>query len=89
MNVSPRGADALGVLHDDAVFYLDRAGSGNETAAHLLADGRITIMFCAFDGPPSILRLYGEGGAIRRGSDEYAACCATGSAAPSLSARAR
>src|SRR5262249_54021194 len=44
---------------------------GNETAAHLLVDGRLTIMFCAFDGPPVILRLYGKGHAIRRNSAEY------------------
>jgi hypothetical protein len=63
----------LRVLGDNAVVYLDRTGSGNETAAHLLADGRLTIMFCAVEGPPLILRLYGRGRALRRGGEEYAA----------------
>ena len=72
INISPRSTDMLRVLGDNAVVYLDRTGSGNETAAHLLADGRLTIMFCAVDGPPLILRLYGHGRAIRRGSSEYA-----------------
>jgi len=56
-----------------AVAYLDRTGSGNETAAHLKADGRLTLMFCAFDGPPNILRLYGRGEVLRRGAPAYAA----------------
>jgi len=72
INLSPRSTDMLRVLGDNAVVYLDRTGSGNETAAHLLADGRLTIMFCAVEGPPQILRLYGKGRAIRRGSEEYA-----------------
>jgi hypothetical protein len=53
------------------VVYLDRTGSGNETAAHLRADGRLTIMFCAFEGAPLILRLYGRGRVLRRGRSEY------------------
>ena len=57
MNVSPRGMDAFAIIDERTVAYLDRTGSGNETAAHLKADGRLTIMFCAFDGPPNILRL--------------------------------
>ena len=72
VNISPRGADALRVLGPNRVAYLDRTGSGNETAAHLLADGRLTIMLCAFDGPPLIMRLYGRGHTLRRGSTEYA-----------------
>lgn len=71
VNVSPRGTDSFRVLSDNAAFFLDRTGSGNETAAHLLADGRLTIMFCAFEGPPLILRLYGQGRVIARGSAEY------------------
>jgi Pyridoxamine 5'-phosphate oxidase len=71
VNLSPRGADAFAVLDDRTVAYLDRTGSGNETAAHLKADGRLTIMFCAFDGPPNILRLYGRGEVLRRGSEAY------------------
>jgi hypothetical protein len=72
VNVSPKGLDALRILGPKRVVYLDRTGSGNETAAHMLADGRLTFMFCAFEGPPLILRLYGRGRVIRRGSDEYA-----------------
>jgi len=76
VNVSPKGLDALRVLGPNAIVYLDRTGSGNETAAHMLADGRLTIMFCAFDGPPSILRLYGRGRILKRGGAEYAALLA-------------
>lgn len=72
INISPRSTDQFRVLSDNAAVYLDRTGSGNETAAHLLADGRMTIMFCAVEGPPLILRLYGRGRAIVRGSEEYA-----------------
>ncbi|WP_224243531.1 pyridoxamine 5'-phosphate oxidase family protein [Hyalangium gracile] len=72
VNLSPRGTDALRVLGTNAVVYLDLTGSGNETAAHLRADGRLTIMMCAFEGPPMILRLYGRGRVIRHGSPEYA-----------------
>lgn len=72
INISPRSTDMFRVLGDNAACYLDRTGSGNETAAHLRADGRLTIMFCAVDGPPLILRLYGRGRAIARGSAEYA-----------------
>ncbi len=71
VNVSPRGTDAFAILDDRTVAYLDRTGSGNETAAHLKADGRLTIMFCAFEGPPNILRLYGQGEVVRRGSQAY------------------
>jgi hypothetical protein len=58
------------------VLYLDRTGSGNETAAHLRIDPRLTIMFCAVEGPPLILRLYGQGRVIHRDSEEYAALLA-------------
>jgi len=71
VNVSPKGLDALRVLGENEVAYLDRTGSGNETAAHLRADGRLTLMFCAFEGPPMILRLYGRGRVLRRASPEY------------------
>lgn len=72
VNVSPKGLDALRVLGPNAVVYMDLTGSGNETAAHVRADGRLTIMFCAFDGPPLILRLYGRGRVLQRGGREYA-----------------
>lgn len=72
INISPRSTDMLRVIGDNSVVYLDRTGSGNETAAHLLADGRLTIMFCAVEGPPLILRLYGRGRALKRAGEEYA-----------------
>jgi hypothetical protein len=71
VNISPRETGCLRVVDANTVVYLDRTGSGNETAAHLRADGRLTIMFCAVEGPPMILRLYGRGRAIRRDSPEY------------------
>ena len=73
VNLSPKPTNAFRVIGDNAVAYLDRTGSGNETAAHLLADGRLTIMFCSFEGAPLILRLYGQGRVLHRGTDEYAA----------------
>ena len=61
INLSPKGMDSFRVLSSTEVGYLDVGGSGNETHAHLAADGRITIMFCAFENPALILRLYGRG----------------------------
>lgn len=61
INLSPKGMDSFRVLSPTRVAYLDVAGSGNETNAHLIADGRITIMFCAFDNPALIFRIYGRG----------------------------
>lgn len=71
VNVSPRGMAFFRILDENTALYLDRTGSGAETAAHLKADGRMTIMFCAVEGPPRILRLYGRGETLRRGSAEY------------------
>jgi hypothetical protein len=65
VNLSPKGMDTFRVLADDRVAYLDLTGSGNETAGHLLHDGRITIMCCSFTEKPLILRLYGRGQLIR------------------------
>jgi hypothetical protein len=59
VNVSPKGLDTFRVLSGEEVAYLDLTGSGNETSAHVLENGRITFMFCAFKGSPKILRLYG------------------------------
>lgn len=64
INVSPKGLDTFRVLGPNRVAYLDLTGSGIETVAHLNDDGRITLMFCAFDGPPRIVRLYGHGVAV-------------------------
>jgi len=71
INLSPKGLDGMRVLSPNSVVYLDHTGSGNETAALLRADGRMTIMFCAFEGPPLILRLYGRGRVLPKGSDRY------------------
>ncbi len=71
VNLSPKGLDSLRVLDANTVAYLDLTGSGNETAAHLLADGRLTLMFCAFQGAPLILRLYGRGRVVSRVDVEY------------------
>ncbi len=59
VNVSPKGMDSLRVLGPNKVIWLNLTGSGNETAAHLQENPRMTIMFCAFEGKPLILRLYG------------------------------
>lgn len=64
VNLSPKGMDSFRVLSSTQVGYLDVGGSGNETNAHLAADGRITVMMCAFDQPPLILRMYGRGRAV-------------------------
>ncbi|MBY6219262.1 pyridoxamine 5'-phosphate oxidase family protein [Qipengyuania aquimaris] len=64
INLSPKGYDAFRVLGPKRVAYLDLGGSGNETHAHLAADGRITLMFCNFDRPALILRIYGKGRAV-------------------------
>ena len=72
VNVSPKGLDALRVLGEKRVAYLDLTGSGNETSAHLEENGRITVMFCAFEGPPKILRLYGRGRTMLVGADGWA-----------------
>ena len=61
VNVSPKGLDTLAILDPQTVAYQDFSGSGAETIAHLKQNGRITLMFCAFEGPPFILRLYGQG----------------------------
>ena len=61
VNLSPKGLDCFRVLSPVQVAYLDVTGSGNETSAHLQENGRITFMFCAFNGPPRILRLYRSG----------------------------
>ena len=68
VNVSPKGHNTFTVLDPRTVAYLDLTGSGVETIAHLKENGRIVLMFCAFDGPPKILRLYGRGTCWSRGT---------------------
>ena len=72
VNVSPKGLDTFRVLDPHSVMYLDLTGSGNETAAHLDQNGRLTLMFCAFEGSPKILRLYCRGRVVTRASAEWA-----------------
>ncbi len=71
VNVSPKDVASLRIIGANRVAYLDQTGSGNETAAHLLADGRLTLMFCSFEGAPLILRLYGRARVLPRGDEEY------------------
>lgn len=71
VNVSPKDGAALRILDAHRLAYLDQTGSGNETAAHVRAHGRLTLMFCAFEGPPMILRVYGQGKVLARGSAAY------------------
>ncbi|WP_028608506.1 pyridoxamine 5'-phosphate oxidase family protein [Paenibacillus harenae] len=73
INLSPKGHDALRILSPNRVAYLDMTGSGNETSAHIDENGRITVMFCAFEGLPNILRLYGTGSVVLPGSPEWEA----------------
>jgi pyridoxamine 5'-phosphate oxidase-like protein len=73
VNVSPKGmAGTFVVLGEHRVAYLDYHGSGAETIAHLRENGRITLMFCAFQGPPTIVRLHGHGRAVPVDEPEYA-----------------
>ena len=77
VNVSPKGPiGALAVLDGHTVAYLDVHGSGAETIAHLRENGRITIMLCAFEGPPRIVRLHGRGEAILNDDPRFAALAA-------------
>lgn len=71
INVSPKGMDALRVLDGNRLIWLNLTGSGNETAAHVLHNGRMTIMFCSFEGNPLILRLYGTAKAIHPRDDAW------------------
>lgn len=71
VNLSAKGMDTFRVLGLTCVAYLDLTGSGNETAAHLTQNGRITFMLCAFEGKPQILRLYGRGRVVRPADAEW------------------
>jgi len=71
VNLSPKGMDTFRVLSPTRVGYLDGTGSGNETAAHLLDDGRITLMLCSFTESPLIFRIYGRGRAVHPPDAEW------------------
>tara|TARA_B100000678_G_scaffold6146_1_gene5296 strand:+ start:7997 stop:8545 length:549 start_codon:yes stop_codon:yes gene_type:complete len=71
INLSPKGYDSFVVIDDLTVAWLDLGGSGIETLAHLKENGRITIMFCAFEGAANILRLYGQGEAVQFDDERF------------------
>jgi hypothetical protein len=71
VNLSPKGLDSFRVLDPRSVAWLDLTGSGAETIAHLRENGRITLMFCAFEGPPRIVRLQGRGEAVLPGDARF------------------
>jgi hypothetical protein len=71
INLSPKGLDCLRIINPNQVVWLNLTGSGNETAAHLMQDSRMTLMFCAFEGDPKILRLYGQATSHHEGSEVW------------------
>lgn len=71
VNLSPKGHDCLRILDANTIAYLDMTGSGNETSAHILENGRLTLMWCAFEGPPRVLRTYGQGEVLLPGSAKW------------------
>ena len=72
VNLSPKGLDSLRVLDAHTIAYLDLTGSGIETVAHLVENGRFVVMFCAFEGRPRILRLHGRGEVLWPGTRDFA-----------------
>jgi hypothetical protein len=84
INLSPKGLDTFRVLGPTTVAYLDLTGSGVETIAHLRENGRLTLMFCAFEGRPRILRLSGRGRAVEPGDAEWPAVSAGFPALPGV-----
>lgn len=73
VNVSPKGMDSLRVLNNNRLLWLNLTGSGNESSAHVQIQPRMTIMFCAFEGSPLILRLFGTASVIHKDDDEWQA----------------
>jgi len=71
VNVSPKGMDSLRILDGKRAIWLNVTGSGNETAAHVQQNPRMTLMFCAFEGEPMILRLYGSAKVIHKNDAEW------------------
>lgn len=76
INLSPKGMDSLRITGPNALCWLNLTGSGNETAAHLPLDGRMTVMWCGFEKRPMILRAYGRARMIHRGDAGWAAAAA-------------
>ncbi|MFD2564700.1 pyridoxamine 5'-phosphate oxidase family protein [Aquimarina rubra] len=71
VNISPKGMDTFRILNSKKIIWLNLTGSGNETAAHLMKNSRMTIMFCAFEDKPLILRLYGTAYIFHKRNPEY------------------
>lgn len=85
INISPKGAMAtFYIVGPNRVAYLDLVGSGVETIAHLQDNGRIVVMFCAFNGPPKVIRLHGRGKVIQQHDDGFAEAVAWFDATPDL-----
>ncbi len=76
VNVSPKGMDSLRVVGPREILWMNLTGSGNETAAHLLDTNRLTLMWCAFEGKPLILRVYGRATVVHPRDDEWTQCAA-------------
>jgi hypothetical protein len=74
VNVSPKGQDSLRVVNEREIVWLNLTGSGNETAAHLLDSNRITLMWCAFEGLPRILRVYGSAEVVHPRDAQWQSC---------------
>ena len=72
INLSPKDMDSLRILNANQLIWLNLTGSGNETAAHVLEQPRMTLMFCSFEGKPLIMRVYGKARAIHPRDDEWA-----------------
>ncbi len=77
INVSPKGQDSLRVIDESTLLWLNLTGSGNETAAHLKTINRMTLMWCAFQGPPRILRVYGQAKVVHPRDPEWSTCTET------------
>ena len=73
INVSPKGMDSLRILNNNKLIWLNLTGSGNESAAHVQKDARMTIMFCAFEGAPLILRLFGTARVVHKSDSDWQA----------------
>ena len=86
VNLSPKGLESFCILDGRTVAYADFVGSGIETVAHIRENGRIVLMFCAFEGPPKILRLHGRGEVIEPAHAEFDSLAARFPAHPGLRA---
>ena len=75
INLSPKGIDTFRVLDEERICWLNLTGSGNETTTHILRNNRMTILFCAFEGAPKIVRLYGTAKVFHPGEPEFGAIC--------------